>query len=222
MSRQIQTINQSTANTAQPSLVNHATDVSLNQINIQTGSTVAFNNNAGIGTDFDVATIINPEYYNLIVVDAEDFAKQVSPYSFAIPKQDSLTSKAGTDETIGKIFRPLSQDVIARIMTYPSICLSPNTNGMKAGTGQKAKIGMVTAIAIKNTAINIDFRPFMLICQQRLNDIAKDIDIKCTEYVTELNSIRWTIKQVNLVSKLGELGINITTQHPFSNIGGLK
>lgn len=188
----------------QPMFVNHTNGAK--QIANMPGGIMNFNMPIQPIAAFNASTKINSNYYNLFVVESGTFDGTLVGFSFNMSKFRSLTTAptVGVDSDISNEFRPLSNEAVVKIKTFPSICASVNTSNGKTDDQHIAMFGMVTNVVKAGDVIKIDFYPFAGICQQVLHENALSLGIKSAPSLNELDETHWSIKRVSLVEKLRE------------------
>jgi hypothetical protein len=93
-----------------------------------------------------------------------------------------------------------------------SVCFGETQKNWYGGyteVGHNAILGRVTDVEVGTTTIKIHLQQSCTIPQQRLNEMAAQLDIKCAAMTNELNITHWAIKRVNLVEVLKSAGFSI-------------
>jgi hypothetical protein len=181
------------------------------QIENMQGSVVAPNSTIGIpapfasslrsGTPTSVGWKPSAQYYSLFVRDDD------APVSgeFLFPKECALTSCIAP--AVKARFETLSDSSIVEILTFPTIIASVNRNNGRTDGNHYAQYGRISGITFESAGIRIAFQHMHYLPQQRLNEIASDLELNCASLRNELDQQHWTIKEVNLQDALAEAGI---------------
>lgn len=174
---------------------------------IQNANTVIIN-----GSPIAIPTIMptqplnpNTDYYNLIVGDMVSFDR--SDIILKIEPEKALTEYINHD--IKNQFATLSNEAIQTLKSFPTIFMQENKEYGRATPEQQAGFGYIQDVEIRRKGIIIKTSILSRFTQQILNDHRIIFDIYGHEDFTELNQGHWTIKKVNLISKLRELGLQI-------------
>lgn len=146
-------------------------------------------------------TTMNMDYYQLIVTAAFDAAKNVVSMD---------TSRALTESTFPAIadrLKHLDRQAVSELMTYPALVMGENEHYGRASDDQVAYFSFVNEIRVSNRAIRIGYYPLFTVSQQRINDLADELDIDGKPSFNELNRTHWAVKNVNLLQALSSAGI---------------
>lgn len=143
----------------------------------------------------------NTAYYNLFVIGIEDFNGR----HFIIPKDRALT-ECITDELKSK-YASLDDNAISEIIKIPAVFASENHHYGYTDENHLAYFGFVNDIKIQENGIKIYHNISFPIPQQVLNENAFDFAIKGASSFNELNRTHWTIKNINAVEELRNLGL---------------
>lgn len=151
-----------------------------------------------IDIDFEAA------FFNLFVVDVD---KVGNKGSFTISKEESLSECMAQD---------LSDDVLRLtdtgkefLKTLPCLFAPKNKRHNEEWKHQKAKIGIITKIDDNPTnEIRIEYRTFNHVPQFLINESREHLSIEGRPRYNELDNQHWTVKKVNLLGALKELGFS--------------
>lgn len=147
----------------------------------------------------------NTDYYNLIVDGIIDLEKPGT--CFSINPSKALTEYI--DDDVKKHFATLSKEAIHSLQTFPTIFAHENDGYGLAAPDQQAGFGYILKIKVYHGGIIIKPSILWKFNQQILNDNLLKFDIYGHEEFCELNRTHWTVKKVNLISELHELGFQI-------------
>ena len=103
---------------------------------------------------------LNKQYYNLFVLENENF----SAGSFSISKESSL--ERYTSSNVKEKFSSLSDQAISVIRTMPCIFVKRNTHYKETDESFPALIGRITEVHEQGDNIKILFVPFQPVSQQ--------------------------------------------------------
>lgn len=174
----------------------HVENLNLNQ-NINISTTV----NGNLITS---NIIPNNEFYNLFVLDGEDFAKCY----FIINKKDCLKY---IDKQISALFSLSNSDSLNKCLTYPCLFANKNNEYLKAGNDQLSYFGYLAKIEIGDTNIKFYFSIVSSLPQAIFNDYAQSFNLMESKGDNELDKVHWSIKNINLVKCIRNLGFNVAS-----------
>ena len=143
-------------------------------------------------------------HYNIIVTYGEDFT-QSNP--FLMDPKRSLTE--GMEDELIQEFSTLSDEAIERIKTFPTLFANENTAYGHTDEDQTLGFGYIRQIKVRKTGIKIYPQILYLLPQQRLNEALMDLDLWGDTSLNEFNRTHWSIKKVDLISELQELGFQL-------------
>lgn len=146
----------------------------------------------------------NRTYYNIIVSYGLDFS-QDTPFVFD-PKR---TLTEGMDDNLKEEFSTLSDEAVEKIKTFPTLFANENTSYGHTDEDQTLAFGYIRQIKVRKAGIKIYPHFLYLIPQQRLNEALMDLDLWGDNAFNEFNRTHWSIKKVDLISELQELGFQI-------------
>jgi len=161
-------------------------------------------------------TRIDPDYYNLIVVDGDD------PFlgSYSIPKTQIFST--GMDKDMLKEFTHPTPEKLASFKHFPTIIATANRDSNHTDEDHLAAIGLITDIENQKNLLKIKFVKTDTIGQERLNELVKELGIWYASMRNELDVPHWAIKKVPLVATLTAAGYRlpgISAIHPPTNGG---
>jgi hypothetical protein len=142
------------------------------------------------------------EYYNLFVIGGEKFDSG----SFTVSRRCSLTEFI-EPEVKRQFFNIQDSCVVERILSFPSLFMSENPDYMRSRPTQKALLGRVTDLELLTSDIRISFETMILIFQQSVTDVSRDLAMHSSPGNSELNKTHWTIKQIDLIEPLVRHGL---------------
>lgn len=150
------------------------------------------------------AVSVNRTHYNLFVTYGVDFS-QSTP--FTVEATRSLTEYM--DDDLKRRYSTLSDDIIEELKSFPCIFANENTNYGSTDEEQTLGYGYIRQIKVRRDGIKIYPNIVYLLPQQRLNEALFDLDIRGTSSFNEFNRMHWSIKKIDLISELQELGFQI-------------
>ena len=136
---------------------------------------------------------LNKQYYNLFVLENENF----SVGSFSISKERSL--ERYTSSKVKEKFSSLSDQAISVIRTMPCIFVKRNTQYKETNESFPALIGRITELHEQGDNIKILFVPFQTVPQQLLNQNVALLKMAQSSLRNELDEEHWAIKECNLI-----------------------
>lgn len=148
---------------------------------------------------------INREYYNIFVVDGEEFNEQY----FKIPKDRAL-SMYMSDRTKKVLAGMTPKKRRQLIITMPSLFMAENNHSGRADDDQKVIYGFVSDCKVYENDVKIYWKGLKNdISQVRINEILEELQLSRKKYFNELNKTHWSIKRCDLISELQDAGIDI-------------
>ena len=156
----------------------------------------------------DTAIPLNSQYYNLIVTGEIEF-ENIQPITMPIDRvlteyMDELKSE----------FLPLSPRVQERILTFPTIFANENMYYGRANENQVFGLGYIHRIKVRHDAVRIYPQIICCLPQQKLNEACFELDMGGNSSFNELNRTHWSIKKIDLLAELRELGLQTNGQSP--------
>ena len=148
--------------------------------------------------------VFNRTYYNIIVSFGLEFS-QDTPFIFD-PKR-ALTE--GMSDELKEEFSTLSDEAIEKIKTFPTLFANENTAYGHTDEEQTLGFGYIRQIKVRQAGIKIYPHILYLIPQQRLNEALMELDLWGDNTFNEFNRTHWSIKKVDLISELQELGFQL-------------
>lgn len=148
--------------------------------------------------------VFNRTYYNIIVSFGLEFS-QDTPFIFD-PKR-ALTE--GMSDELKEEFSTLSDEAIEKIKTFPTLFANENTAYGHTDEEQTLGFGYIRQIKVRQAGIKIYPHILYLIPQQRLNEALMELDLWGDNAFNEFNRTHWSIKKVDLISELQELGFQL-------------
>ena len=151
----------------------------------------------------DTAIPLNSQYYNLIVTREIEF-ENIQPITMPIDRvlteyMDELKSE----------FLPLSPRVQERVLTFPTIFANENMYYGRANENQVFGLGYIHRIKVRHDAVRIYPQIICCLPQQKLNEACFELDMGGDSSFNELNRTQWSIKKIDLLAELRELGLQV-------------
>ena len=145
-------------------------------------------------------------HYNLFVTYGIDW-RNPNENSFKVDADRVLNSYM--EDSVKAEFSTLSDVAIARIKLFPSIFANENNAFGHTDEEQILAFGFVKQIKVRRNGVMIypDIRCYLP--QQRLNEALFELDISGTDSFNEFNRMHWSIKRIDLIAELQELGFNL-------------
>lgn len=157
------------------------------------------------GLLYNAGVTFNKEYYNLFAVDDDVLS---SDY-ILVGKDRALTVSEGVAPEISSQYACLTPEAIDKIRTFPALFASKNHQQGWTDDAHLAYIGVVTDIVIQESNIKVSFQCFCSIPQQKLNELASELEIQSAPFRNEFDHAHWAIKKVDIVGKLRAVGFSI-------------
>ena len=150
-----------------------------------------------IGVDFEA------EFFNLFVIDSDKLKKSGS---FTIPKEESLSECVARD--LGDDVLRLTDMGKGFLKTLPCLFATKNIRRDGEWRHQKVRIGVITEIDDNpDSAIKIEYQTFTSVSQVLINEARERLSIEGRPRYNELDHQHWTVKKVNLLDALKEMGV---------------
>lgn len=144
----------------------------------------------------------NCDYYSLIVSNDLDIPN-LQP--FTIDTSRSLTEYM--EDAVKAMFSTLTDEIQKQVLTFPSVFANENISGYDhTDEDQLLELGYIRQIKIRRDKIKIYSQVLCLLPQQRFNEACFDLGIQ-SGY--ELHRAHWSIKKVDLIAELRELGFQL-------------
>ena len=156
----------------------------------------------------DTAIPLNNQYYNLIVTGEIEF-ENIQPIT--MPMDRALTEYM---DELKSEFLPLSPRVEERILTFPTIFANENMYYGRAHENQVFGLGYIHRIKVRHDAVRIYPQIICCLPQQKLNEACFELDMGGDSSFNELNRTHWSIKKIDLLAELRELGLQTNDQSP--------
>lgn len=150
------------------------------------------------------ARIVDRTHYNLFVVYDINFSENV-PF-FLDPKR-ALTEHI--DDDIKERFSILSDKAQEKIKQFPCIFSDENAHYGRADEEQKVGYGFIKKIQVSTVGIEILPEILYFLPQQSLNEALSKLDIDGHCNLNEFNRTHWSIKKIDLIAELHNLGFQI-------------
>ena len=173
------------------------------------------NNTIEIYTLHEAAISTHPmdtDYYNLFIVHERN--KMLTP-QFVISKNVSL--KKGTSREIRDELFAMDENAQQRIMSFPAIFTTTNSQQGKTDANHRAILGRVESIEDdgENFVINWGCIRFWnkrnktpTILQMDLINNADIFGLRVAPCSNELDDVHWAIKKLNVIEALSKIGID--------------
>lgn len=150
------------------------------------------------------AMTVSRTHYNLFVTYGADFSKSTP---FTVEAARALTEYM--DDDLKSEFSSLSPDVIEKVKSFPCIFANENEDYGHTDEEQALGYGYIRQIKVRKDGIKIYPQIIYLLPQQRLNEALFDLDIRGSSSFNEFNRMHWSIKKIDLIAELQELGFQI-------------
>lgn len=150
------------------------------------------------------ARIVDRTHYNLFVVCSLDLSKNAP---FILEPKRALT--AYIDDDIKENFSILSDEEKEKIKQFPCIFADENAHYGRADEEQKVGYGFIKKIQVRRAGIKIFPEILCFLPQQILNEYLFELDICGGCNFNEFNRTHWSIKKVDLIAELHDLGFQI-------------
>ena len=113
------------------------------------------------------------------------------------------------EDSVKAEFSTLTEEAIARIKRFPSIFANENNAFGHTDEEQILAFGFVKQIKVRRNGVMIypDIKCYLP--QQRLNEALFELDISGTDSFNEFNRMHWSIKKIDLIAELRELGFTL-------------
>ncbi len=156
----------------------------------------------------------NRDYYNIIVGCGLDFFQIFNklhdnsdylPEPFVFDPSRALTEIP--EEEIRKEFSPLSEDAIKKITTFPTIFANENNDYGKTDDEQLLGLGRILKVKVRNRGVVIYPQIIWVIHQHLLNKALLELDLWGDDSINEFNRTHWSIRKIDLIKELQELGL---------------
>jgi hypothetical protein len=193
-----------------PAVVNQngGTNVHINNVdnlNQTVNYNVTYIQSTSDGKRKSVTQKINTDYYNIFVMGGETFEHN----HFLVPKNRALTKGSISDDLYERL-ASLTPEAIEEIKTFPSLFASENTgNWGNTDPEQMTIYGLVTEIRVQDNGIMIYYQYLNYIPQQKINEFSFELGLGNPRAITVLNKTQWTIKKINLIEALTDIGISV-------------
>lgn len=152
-------------------------------------------------------------YYNLIINPDIKFPQSdisgslPTDFAFIIPPSRTLTNYI--DAEVKERFARLDDDILSEIYSFPTIFAHEHENYGHPSPEQLIYFGYIKAIKVRRNGIKIYPEFKYKFSQETLNNYLFELGIDGDHKFNEFNHTHWTIKKIDLVSELRELGFSI-------------
>lgn len=145
-------------------------------------------------------------HYNLFVTYGIDW-RNPNETTFKVEPDRVLTGYM--EDSVKAEFSTLTDEAIARIKRFPSIFANENNAFGHTDEEQILAFGFVKQIKVRRNGVMIYPEIRCYLPQQRLNEALFELDITGTDSFNEFNRMHWSIKKIDLIVELQELGFNL-------------
>jgi serine/threonine protein kinase len=158
-------------------------------------------------TNAGVRPYYHNQHYNLFVLDDDDYKQG----SFRIDKSRALTKEVDVKPEIIRHFGDVcdNAETAAEVKTLPSLFMQKNARHKQAEKGAEACYGVVDEVCDDGGSIKVFWKRIQAFRQQTLNECAEELGILTSTALNELDSSRWSIKEVDLIPRLEKVGISV-------------
>jgi len=145
-------------------------------------------------------------FYNFFVVGNDFDITTDNPFRVRCDR----VLKEYMDENLKSMFLPLSDEIkIEHIKRLPCIFANENRRDGSTDEEQILSFGYVRDIQLRREGIKIYPHVIYRLSQQRLNEALFDLDLWGNDKCNEFNRMHWSIKKVDLIAELQEMGFQI-------------
>lgn len=145
----------------------------------------------------------NNNFYNLFVLDGEDFTKGY----FIIKRNEALKY---LDKESMSLHSLINFDSLKLCKSYPCIFANKNQHKYKtASKDQKLFFGYLADIEKTDEGFKFSFSFVSSLLQQLLNDNTKQFNLRSSKGDNELDIVHWSIKNTNIIEVIRSLGFNV-------------
>ena len=111
------------------------------------------------------------------------------------------------EDAVKAMFSTLTDEIQKQVLTFPSVFANENISGYDhTDEDQLLELGYIRQIKIRRDKIKLYSQVLCLLPQQRFNEACFDLGIQ-SGY--ELHRAHWSIKKVDLIAQLRELGFQL-------------
>lgn len=141
--------------------------------------------------------------YNLFVLENEEYECGM----FSIPRDVSICRYMQREDI--DLFRLLSDGNKNDIFNMPCIFAKRNLDFRTTDENHPALLGRISDIAVQRSNLKIRFTGYQPIRQQLLNENPEIFGLATSALRTELDEEHWSIKRINLIHAIEQLGIKV-------------
>lgn len=192
----------------QPNTVNNFGGTVVNTTNLETLNVTIQNSSIPpfVERQIDSQDMVwDKTHYNLFVTNELNIYDNLC--SFVVEPSHALTDYM--DNSLKAEFSTLKPEAVKRIKSFPSIFANENEDFGQTSEGQMLGYGYVRGIEVGKSGIKIYPCIKKRLRQQRFNEVLHKFEIKGSSTFNEFNTPHWSIKKLDLVSILGELGCTL-------------
>ena len=146
------------------------------------------------------------DYYNLVVYGQEPM---LSDCHITLEKSRCLVEKGNITDELRDRFSPLTPEIIDELKGF--LCILACENHYYGWTDEDHYASVAQLVDIKNRSNGIElyFHPLFAVPQARISELLFELGI-CGKYrkFNELNHSHWTVKEIDLMEVLGDVGLN--------------
>ena len=126
---------------------------------------------------------------------------------FTIEASRALTEYMDAD--LKTEFSTLTPEALNKIKTFPCLFANENTAYGHTDEEQNLGYGYIRQLKVRRDGIKIYPQIEYLLPQQRLNEALFELDIRGSSSFNEFNRMHWSIKKIDLIAELQELGFQL-------------
>ena len=142
------------------------------------------------------------DYYNLIVYGGEPWF-DVEPKHITMPMDRAIAEDFYVGHEIKARYFRFTQEAISELETFPCVFAYENFKGKCTKPDHEAAVGQLTRIKKRSNGIEVYFRTWFHVNQQRINELSDDLGI----IGLELSRTHWTVKEIDLMEVLQDNGM---------------
>ena len=142
------------------------------------------------------------DYYNLIVYGGEPWFNAESKH-ITMPMDRAIAEDFYIGHEIKPRYSQFTQEAISELKIFPCIFAYENFRGNWTQANHEAAIGQITEIKKRSNGVEVYFRTWFRVNQQRINELRYDLGI----ISLELSHTHWAVKEIDLIEVLQDNGM---------------
>lgn len=145
----------------------------------------------------------NRDYYNLFVWGADLDIEHLAP--FKVTSDRALTEFM--DAAVKEMFSTLADDLIVQtVLSLPCLFANENKYAGRAEAHQTVGFGYIKQIKVRRTGVMIYPHVMYRLPQQKINEASFELDLYGHSSYNEFNRSHWSIKKIDLIAELVDMG----------------